>query len=57
MVVTSRYPGWGGLGGRLEVDVLARAETVALLRRRLPELDQALADQLAAELPVSHPSG
>src|SRR5512144_681992 len=50
VVVTSRYPGWGGLGGRLEVDVLARAETVALLRRRLPELDQALADQLAAEL-------
>jgi hypothetical protein len=50
VLVTSRYPGWGGLGGRLEVDVLARAETVALLHRRLPELDEALADQLAAEL-------
>src|SRR5512135_430529 len=50
VLVTSRYPGWGGLGGRLEVDVLSRHETVALLRRRLPELDETLADQLAAEL-------
>jgi hypothetical protein len=50
VLVTSRYPGWGGLGGRLEVDVLRRPETVALLRRRLPALDEALADQLAAEL-------
>src|SRR5512144_1575110 len=49
-LVTSRYPGWGGLGGRLEVDVLARSETVALLHRRLPELDEELADKLAAEL-------
>ena len=32
VLITSRYPGWGALGGRLEVDVLARAETVALLR-------------------------
>jgi hypothetical protein len=50
VLITSRYPGWGELGGRLEVDVLARAETVALLRRRLPEVDEQLADQLAAEL-------
>jgi hypothetical protein len=50
VLVTSRYPGWGALGGRLEVDVLARPETVALLRRRIPELDAELADQLAAEL-------
>jgi hypothetical protein len=50
VLVTSRYLGWGGLGGRLEVDVLSRPETVALLRRRLPELDDKLADQLAAEL-------
>src|SRR5512142_213698 len=50
VLITSRYPGWGALGGRVEVDVLARAETVALLRRRLPEVDEQLADQLAAEL-------
>src|SRR3712207_5596020 len=50
VLITSRYPGWGALGGRLEVDVLARAETVALLRARIPTLDQELADRLAAEL-------
>src|SRR5512135_2113564 len=50
VLITSRHPGWGAVGGRLEVDVLARAETVALLRGWLPELDEGLADQLAAEL-------
>src|SRR3954466_5047411 len=30
VLITSRSPGWGALGGRLEVDVLARAETTAL---------------------------
>ncbi len=50
VLITSRYPGWGALGGRLEVDVLARAETIALLQARLPALDTELADKLAAEL-------
>ncbi|SDY84689.1 Tetratricopeptide repeat-containing protein [Geodermatophilus africanus] len=50
VLVTSRFPGWGALGGRLEVDVLARAETIALLRAWIPELDEELADKLAAEL-------
>ncbi|MGY1760146.1 FxSxx-COOH system tetratricopeptide repeat protein [Geodermatophilus sp. SYSU D00779] len=50
VLVTSRYPGWGALGGRLEVDVLARAETIALLRARIPALGDELADKLAAEL-------
>ncbi len=50
MLITSRNPGWGALGGRLEVDVLARAETIALLRARIPTLDEELADKLAAEL-------
>jgi TIR domain-containing protein/tetratricopeptide repeat protein len=49
-LITSRYPGWGALGGRLEVDVLTRAETVALLRARIPGLGEELADKLAAEL-------
>jgi hypothetical protein len=50
VLATSRRPSWGALGGRLEVNVLARPETVALLQRRIPELDGQLADQLAAEL-------
>jgi DNA-binding SARP family transcriptional activator len=50
VLVTSRFRGWGAVGGRLEVDVLTRSETTTLLRRRLPELSGALAGQLAAEL-------
>ena len=50
VLITSRAPGWGALGGRLEVDVLARAETVALLRARIPAMGEELADKLAAEL-------
>ncbi|HEV3498149.1 MAG TPA: FxSxx-COOH system tetratricopeptide repeat protein, partial [Actinomycetes bacterium] len=50
VLITSRNPGWGALGGRLEVDVLTRTETVALLRARIPGLEEELADELAAEL-------
>jgi DNA-binding SARP family transcriptional activator len=50
VLITSRSPGWGALGGRLEVDVLIRTETIALLRARIPGLDTELADQIAAEL-------
>jgi class 3 adenylate cyclase len=50
VLITSRYPAWGALGGRLEVDVLTRPETIALLRARIPTLDEELADKLAAEL-------
>ncbi len=50
VLITSRYPGWGALGGRLEVDVLTRAETIALLRARIPGMGEELADKLAAEL-------
>jgi hypothetical protein len=50
VLITSRNPGWGALGGRLEVDVLTRAETIALLRARIQTLDEELADKLAAEL-------
>ncbi len=50
VLITSRSPGWGALGGRLEVDVLTRAETIALLRARIPALGEELADKLAAEL-------
>src|SRR5664279_5232354 len=50
VLVTSRYPGWGALGGRIEVDVLDRADTVALLRARIPDMTGETADKLAAEL-------
>jgi hypothetical protein len=50
VIVTSRSPGWGALGGRVEVDVLDRAETVALLGARIPNLTEALSDRLASEL-------
>jgi hypothetical protein len=50
VLITSRNPGWGALGSRLEVDVLTRPETIALLRPRIPAMDEDLADQLAAEL-------
>jgi DNA-binding SARP family transcriptional activator len=50
VIVTSRYPGWGALGGRIEVDVLTRAETVSLLRGRIPEMTIEVAEKLAAEL-------
>jgi tetratricopeptide (TPR) repeat protein len=50
VLVTSRYPGWGAMGGRIEVDVLDRSDTVALLRTRIPEMTGELADKLAAEL-------
>jgi DNA-binding SARP family transcriptional activator len=50
VLVTSRFPGWGALGGRLEVDVLDRADTVALLRGRIPDMTAETADKLAAEL-------
>ena len=50
ILVTSRYPGWGALGGRIQVDVLDRTETISLLQERLPATDPELADRLSAEL-------
>jgi class 3 adenylate cyclase len=50
VLITSRHPAWGALGGRLEIDVLTRSETIALLRARIPHLDEDLADKLASEL-------
>ena len=50
VLVTSRFPGWGALGGRVEVDVLERKDTVALLRARIPEMTPDVAEKLAAEL-------
>ena len=50
VLVTSRYPGWGEMGERIEVDVLPRADTVSLLRSRLPQISGSDAAAMAMEL-------
>jgi tetratricopeptide (TPR) repeat protein len=49
VLVTSRNPTWTGLAATLPVDVLPRADAVALLQRRLGRADPAL-DRLAGAL-------
>ena len=49
-LITSRQRGWDELATPIEVDVLARAESIELLRRRVPRLTEADANRLAAEL-------
>lgn len=50
LLVTSRYPGWGALGGRLQVDVMTRSETVTLLQARIPSMGTELSESLSAEM-------
>ncbi|PDW01159.1 hypothetical protein [Candidatus Viridilinea mediisalina] len=52
VLITSRNPDWPGDLGvqRHALDVLHRAESIALLRQHRPELSDADADALAAEL-------
>ena len=50
VLITSRERGWDEIAAPVEVDVLARAESVAILQARVTGLDAADADRLAAEL-------
>jgi transcriptional regulator with XRE-family HTH domain len=50
VLITSRERGWAEVAAPVEVDVLARAESAAILRARVPGLTGADADRLAAEL-------
>ena len=50
VLVTSRNPAWDALAAGVDVDVFDRAEAVALLTLRLPGLEPAAADAIAAEL-------
>jgi hypothetical protein len=50
VLVTSRHPAWGALAQPIRVDVLDRAEAVALLLRRTSDQNQASAAQLAEQL-------
>jgi hypothetical protein len=50
VLITSRTPGWGDIATPVEIDVLARVESVAMLRERVAGLGEAEADQLAERL-------
>ena len=50
VLITSRQRGWDEVAAPVEVDVLARAESVAILQARVIVLSGADADRLAAEL-------
>ncbi len=50
VLITSRHPDWTDTATPLGVSVLSRAESVALLRGRVPELDVGQADGLSDDL-------
>ncbi len=50
VLITTRDRGWDEIAAPVEVDVLARAESVALLQDRVDGLGTANADRLAGEL-------
>jgi len=50
VLITSRQRRWDEVAVPVEIDVLARAESVAILQTRVTGLSGASADQLAAEL-------
>ena len=50
VLITSRTHSWAEVAVPVEVDVMARAESVAILRNRVPRLSEAEADQLAEAL-------
>jgi tetratricopeptide (TPR) repeat protein len=50
LLITSRNPNWAGVAQPVDVDVFTRAESVALLRTSLPDIDEDTADRLADHL-------
>jgi tetratricopeptide (TPR) repeat protein len=50
VLITSRNPGWGALALCLDVDVLTRPESVALLTGRITGIGDATADAVAEQL-------
>jgi len=50
VLITTRAPGWAEIAATVEVDMLPREDSVAILTARVPWLARADADQLAAEL-------
>jgi tetratricopeptide (TPR) repeat protein len=50
VLITTRRPGFDAVGALVDVDVLPRTESVALLRRRAPDIIAEQADELAERL-------
>jgi tetratricopeptide (TPR) repeat protein len=50
VVITSRNPGWSELATPVRVDVFYREESIALLRRRVPQLTEDQAGRVAEAL-------
>ena len=50
ILVTSRNPDWAGVAQPLEVSLFERSESVELLQRRGPDIDERDADRLADKL-------
>ncbi len=56
VLITSRAYGWDEIAVPVEIDVFTRADSVALLRRRVPDLTDAEADRVAdavGDLPLA----
>jgi hypothetical protein len=56
VLITSRADGWDEIAVPVEIDVFSRADSIALLRRRVPELTYVEADQVAeavGDLPLA----
>lgn len=56
VLITSRAQGWDEIAVPVEIDVFSRADSVALLLRRVPELSAAEADRIAdavGDLPLA----
>jgi len=50
VLITSREHGWDEVAAPVEVAVFTRAESIEMMRRRIPGLPVAESDRLAAEL-------
>jgi hypothetical protein len=50
VLITSRNREWSGVAETVDVDVFTRDESVALLRRRLPDITESEAEKLAEQL-------
>jgi hypothetical protein len=50
VLITSREHGWDEVAAPVEVEVFTRAESIEMMRRRIPGLPVAESDRLAAEL-------
>lgn len=50
ILVTSRHPGWGALGNRLEIEVFSETEAIALIKRRVQLIEQDAAISFVREM-------